>query len=386
MLNKKKLEAIKEAFGNREKPDKETSIEIAKAMEKINSDLQQIEKLKTMLNLSNLDEIMQLIEKIVQSLKDVQIKANISNSDLATISEIFQQAIAAPPIVKIKRPSQYVIPNSKLANEMPKDIVNAGKIGLEVFKTKGAAALITYVEARLPIDASVAFTSTFTEFDRIVNNAVTSLICAGNKILTAVSIADLISGGGYAKHHSNLVSDIENSLEKQRRIDMIIDARAEFQVRKTELRGSNAGLIRDAVLNYRIRPVRINNNTVVNGYEFLSMPAIYFYSNAIGQMLSAPPKLLDTSTHSSVTKPRLVARDYLLRRIQVMKHDIKKHSSRIRYESIYEEVGMLNANKIQKKRLRDYCEKVLNQWIEEGFIKGYKVNDGRIKEYIDIKI
>lgn len=384
MLNKEKLEAITEAFNNKEKPDRETRIEIAKAMNKIATDLQQVEKLKTKLTLSNLDEIMQLIEKIVQSLKDVQIKASLSDIDLGTINKIIDQMIEAPPMVKIKKPSQYVIPNSKLANEMPKDIVNAGNVGLEVFRNKGAAALITYVEARLPIDASVTFTSTFTEFDRIVNNAVTSLICAGNKILTANSIADLISGGGYAKHHSNLVNDIENSLEKQRKIDMIIDARAEFQARKITLRG-NAGLIRDAVLNYRIRPVRINNNTVVNGYEFLSVPAIYFYSNAIGQMLSAPPKLLDTSTHSSVNKPRLVARDYLLRRIQVMKHDVKNHSNRIRYESVYEEVGMLNANKVQKKRIRDYCKKVLDQWLKEGFIKGFKENEDRIKDYIDIK-
>ena len=48
------------------------------------------------------------------------------------------------------------------------------------------------------------------------------------------------------------------------------------------------------------------------------------------------------------------------------------HSNKILYESIYEELNEKEANKIRKKRIRDYTKIILQHCIQEGYIKSFQ--------------
>ena len=91
------------------------------------------------------------------------------------------------------------------------------------------------------------------------------------------------------------------------------------------------------------------------------------------------------------TPENIELKGYLLRRITSIKNPNSKLSSVIRYDALYEYLGVTASNetalKKKRKEIRDRVKEILNFWIHEAFIKGYtEEKEGRTIAKLKIEI
>jgi hypothetical protein len=125
------------------------------------------------------------------------------------------------------------------------------------------------------------------------------------------------------------------------------------------------------------------------GYMFISdyKPLLYDYNQITKQIVSIDPLLLDTRSTLNTTAEVTVIREYLLRRIEEMKSNKKPLSNKIKFSSIIELLGLENATKQKKAKIRERTEKLLGHYIKINYIKAYNTYmQGRTIEGIEIKI
>ena len=117
-----------------------------------------------------------------------------------------------------------------------------------------------------------------------------------------------------------------------------------------------------------------------------------------GQLLTVKAGLMDIKKISkgkisavsiANTETRQPIKEYLLRRIEVMKYARRqKHgnqSNRILLDTLYRETGNDGASRTEQNRIREYAYQVLDYWTAAGYISGYTVvTEGKKIRGIDI--
>ena len=128
---------------------------------------------------------------------------------------------------------------------------------------------------------------------------------------------------------------IKNSLDKSRFMRLKVDFSEEAKVRNINV---DKAEIDSNLLEARVITVEAGGHKV-EGYRILAKPVLYEYSQHTKQILSVPPKLLDTKEATRNTEDIISIKEYLIRRIEIMKHD-KTMGNKILYETIFKEVGI----------------------------------------------
>ena len=156
-------------------------------------------------------------------------------------------------------------------------------------------------------------------------------------------------------------------------------------------------------------------------YKITQPPIVYQHAKALGQIKTVPANVIDirevkektirkkTRTEEGaekftlvkkemgekvrLTSERLSIRDYLALRIEIMKekNEDKAYHNVILFDDpkgkkgLYKILGKENADRIQKKRIRDFCFLCLDYWADIKYIKGYKIRTkGNVQEAIEI--
>jgi hypothetical protein len=84
-----------------------------------------------------------------------------------------------------------------------------------------------------------------------------------------------------------------------------------------------------------------------------------------------PLELLDTKEATRNTEEIIPVKEYLVRRIEIMKND-RTMSNKILYDTIFEEVGIVITNKKQRTRIREYITAILSLWkTRDKYIKNF---------------
>ena len=304
-------------------------------------------------------------------------------------------------------PDKYVIPNNKLSNTIAKEgIVDIGEITLRVSK-KGAKNLIktTCVLTYEGDNVKLSGRQTFTEYDRNVYNAVSSLYVYGDQmhVMTPAMVYRAMTGQRESENLSaKQIAAVTRSLDKMRFIRAQIDCTAELQSRNLKLDSQqiNSGEIDTYLLAAEILKVNAGGQTV-KAYRIIKTPILYEYSAAIKQVLTVPASMLDVKElselrdedgkHKTVitsrslpnTESRIQIKGYLIRRIEGMKgknalnnpvislYDYKKDEET--HRGLYSVAGKPKAKRTEQQRIRDDAEKMLSYWTAIGYIKGYEL-------------
>ena len=326
-------------------------------------------------------------QKIIDLIKEI-VGDNVS--DITS-----EQVRAALPQLASIIPQKHLIPNNKLANSLTKDIIGAGLIELDVGRKKDdilTRCILSYEGDNVKLTSR----RSFTEYDRQVADAVTSLYEYGDKshIITAATVYRAMVHATETETPSpQQIEAVTQSLDKLRFVRVQIDCTEELMRRNIDLNGSQitAGKIDTYLLTLDKMEIIAGGQKVV-AYKVIKTPILYEYSRLTGQVITVPAALLDirdkTGAKIPNTERRIAIKGYLMRRISIMKgQNSKNQSCHILYDSLYNEVCSTEPTQKEKRLIRDYIPCVLEYWKSEKFIKDYEeLTHGKKKIGIEIKI
>ena len=294
-------------------------------------------------------------------------------------------------------PEKYIAPNNKLANTLTKGIVDIGRITLEVSKT-GSKKLIetTCILSYEGDNVTLSGRQPFTEYDRNVYNAVSSLYVYGDPshVVTPAMVYRAMTGmTDTEKPTAQQLAAVTRSLDKMRFIRARINCTEELKARRVTLNSKqiNGGEIDTYLLTAEAVKVQAGGHTV-SAYRIIKTPILYEYAAAVKQVLTLPASMLDvkeidsggriTSRSLPNTEARILIKGYLLRRIEGMKgknglsnpiialfdyqRDGETHSG------LYSIAGNPEPTRTEANRIRADAEKMLAYWQATGYIAGFE--------------
>lgn len=320
-----------------------------------------------------------------------------SSTPTENAQSLQDEVLNALPKLQSLVPQKHLIPNNKLANSLTKDIIGAGIIELDVSGKKEPELLTRCILNYEGDNVKLSSRQPFTEYDRNVADAVTSLYEYGDSshIITAAQVyRAMVHATKTETPSAQQIGAVTKSLDKMRFVRVQIDCSQELTRRKVSLNGAQvtSGKIDTYLLALEKIEVTAGGQRV-SAYKIMKPPILYEYSSLTRQVLTVPAALLDVRDNTGVkvsnTELRIAAKGYLLRRISVMKGKSgARQSHTIKYSSLYEEVcpGQ-TLRRVEQQRLRDYTAIVLENWTWKGFISGYtETLQGSKKIGVEIKL
>lgn len=307
-------------------------------------------------------------------------------------------------------PEKYVVPNNKLANTMTKGIIDIGKITLEesrrdAKKLVETTCILTYEGDNVHLSGR----QPFTEYDRNVYNAVSSLYVYGDQshVVTPAMVYRAMTGlTDSEKPTAGQLAAVTRSLDKMRFIRARIDCTEELKMRRITLNSKqiNGGEIDTYLLTADAIKVQAGGQTV-RAYRIIKTPILYEYAAAVKQVLTLPASVLDVKEISEMTvdgakmltigarlpntESRILIKGYLIRRIEGMKgknglnnpvialYDYERDGET--HQGLYSIAGNPDPTRTEANRIRDDAEKMLAYWAATGYIKAFEAQTQRIK-------
>jgi hypothetical protein len=235
-------------------------------------------------------------------------------------------------------PENFYITNNKLSNEITKNFAQKGTISLGVINPNKKGEIVTYNSLTYEgKDISITGRYEFTAYDRAIHNAVCSLYAAGNDIVSPTMIYRAVNGMTETEKVSpQSLEAVKNSLDKSRFMRLKVDYTDEAKVRGWNV---DKTVIDSNLLEARGIIVEAGG-AKVEAYKILAIPVLYQYSQRSKQIISIPSGLLDTKEATRNTEEIISIKEYLIRRIEIMKHD-KDMSNKIIYDTIFDEAGII---------------------------------------------
>ena len=307
-------------------------------------------------------------------------------------------------------PEKYVVPNNKLANTMTRGIIDIGRITLEESR-RGAKKLVetTCILTYEGDNVHLSGRQPFTEYDRNVYNAVSSLYVYGDQshVVTPAMVYRAMTGlTDSEKPTAGQLAAVTRSLDKMRFIRARIDCTEELKMRRITLNSKqiNGGEIDTYLLTADAIKVQAGGQTV-RAYHIIKTPILYEYAAAVKQVLTLPASVLDVKEISEVTvdgakkltigarlpntKSRILIKGYLIRRIEGMKGKNGLNNPVIAlynyqrdgetHQGLYSIAGKPDADRKEMQRIREDAEKMLAYWAATGYIKAFEAQTKRKK-------
>lgn len=307
-------------------------------------------------------------------------------------------------------PEKYVVPNNKLANTMTRGIIDIGRITLEESR-RGAKKLVetTCILTYEGDNVHLSGRQPFTEYDRNVYNAVSSLYVYGyqSHVVTPAMVYRAMTGlTDSEKPTAGQLAAVTRSLDKMRFIRARIDCTEELKMRRITLNSKqiNGGEIDTYLLTADAIKVQAGGQTV-RAYRIIKTPILYEYAAAVKQVLTLPASVLDVKEISEMTvdgakkltigarlpntESRILIKGYLIRRIEGMKgknglnnpvialYDYQRDGET--HQGLYSIAGNPDPTRTEANRIRDNAEKMLAYWAATGYIKSFEAQTERKK-------
>jgi len=287
-----------------------------------------------------------------------------------------QANVEAPMQRKTKLLQEYIMPKDKVSSKLFNGEITEGEVEVITGKANSAKELSAIVQVFFEDIANIKLSKQLDYFDYAVFGTVVSLYQEGIEYFTPLTVYRIITGNKKAKLTEKMKKEIETRIDKMRRTFVKIDVTKEQQGYKFEK------VIFEGYLINAQKIKAIHKGKTGEWYQILQKPVLYEYAEAKKQIARLDLKLLNTPV--SKTKETIKLQMYLQRRILDMKSQPFLNRD-ILLDKVYEECGIsvYSGGFLRKKRkeIRDIIYKILTYWQQEGFIKGFKVNNKGKKAY-----
>ena len=303
----------------------------------------------------------------------------------------------APPeaykkeVVKLATPpKKHIMPNNKLSNtfattdgtklfgEYGLDLIVSGRGSKNVISSR---CVLSYEGDNILLSGR----QPFTEYDRSVADAVASLYeYGGSNIVTAATVyRAMVNMTDTETPSAQQIGAVTKSLDKMRFTRVRIDCTEELRRRNITTNGQQitGGLVDTYLLALECIEIEAGGQRV-KAYRILKTPILYEYAQLTKQVITMPSRLLSIPDQSN-TDQRIAIKNYLLRRIHIMKGKTAQ-SNRILFSDLYKTIGS-TPTADARKRNKIFITAALDYWKQEKLIKDYKyAKDGREFRGIDI--
>lgn len=313
----------------------------------------------------------ELTEKMEKGLRDV---ADALRDHMVSVKvRPHRDAIVAAPEVCVTAPARFVMPNTKLMNELTRDFINAGTQKIET-GTNGRSAVI--VASLTCNDNSIHLPASFTPYDRAVLNAVCSEVEQGNSFIWPVRLYRTMTGKTGSEYVDPATAQkVVDSLDKMMYSKVCID-----YTEQARLHGSN---FQDAKVEgnllYAEKISATVHGALIAGYRIIRKPLLLDYSKRLKQIVSIPIKLLDTGKTVRNSPENIAIKQYLIQRIETAKSPKNHMGNRILYSTIFKECQLVINTRQQRSRYKSTVIKLLEHWRSVNYISGYTSNNGGIE-------
>lgn len=300
------------------------------------------------------------------------IEKNGTDEGLLKIKEMLKkEKIKITPVRNLNSilPKNFYITNSKVARNIPKDFPIDKDVLIAIGKKGSKKEITTYVKLNYE-NKNLSFTSVLDSYDKIVHDAVCTLHLAGNTTFTPEMVYRAMNGMTETEYVSpQSVQEIITSIEKSRFTKLTIDFTEEAKIKNLKADKTTLSNMLLAVTEVDV----VVSGITKKAYFLDREPILYTYSNAVGQIINIPIKLLETKEIIRSTKEVVILKEYLIERIEGMKN--KKNnlqSNNILYESVYKKLSLNKPTKQKASKLRNCIKKILENWVTEKYIKCFK--------------
>ncbi|MDR2659430.1 MAG: hypothetical protein LBC27_05500 [Spirochaetaceae bacterium] len=282
------------------------------------------------------------------------------------------QSINVNSIIKIQsiRPKKYIMHMDTVSNHLTS---LEETTSLFVGKDKNKRPIMTSITLDIPAHMQIEGGSLST-YDKSILNGVSSLLESGNTAFSIPMLYQSMTGKINPTLEENLIEDITIRLERMRRMMITLDLTEEYFNKL--IPAGNSNVIENLQIEGYLLPLNKVRGTV-NGkhtemYQIIQNPPLYSYSKLKSQLASVAIKLLNAPVNNNFTTIPL--KTYLIQRIEMIKNQKNSiNSQTILYESVYEELGELEATRKRKAKIRDYCEIILGHFVQESYIISFEV-------------
>lgn len=256
-------------------------------------------------------------------------------------------------------------------------ILDAGEKVLEIEKSKGRSKKQIFTKVSFSYEGfDIQTKKDFSLFDQEVLDAVVSLYLADNEFISPAMVYRTMTGKTNSEYiHPGKLKEIEESIDKCMFSRLSIDASEAASVF-----GYGQSIYSGNLLVAEKAQVKMGGHYIV-AYKIINEPLLYRYAKACKQIAAVDLYLLDTPVVK--TNDNIILQGYLLRKIEHIKKDPTNNN--IYYEDIYKTLLVNKESRTQVKRVRDYCNEILNYWKEKKYIHDYEIiMKGRSFHYITI--
>ena len=301
----------------------------------------------------------------------------INNIDL--LLDIVKRAKEAFEINKEKSLLPQISPKKITELQYPLDKVNSYLWGLMINETvalkaesdkdskKGKQANI-YVLLDFDELDGVKISRQLTSYDKRVFIAVANLKAQGHDTITAEQIYKAM--GNPKRPNADTIKKILQSVECISRGRVTIDntEEAKMYTRYDRVKATFPLLTTEICSGYA------NGKVVDNAIKVLEVPRLLTFAEKRGQLTTVPLRLLESPI--SKTEANLLLEDYLFNRIARMRNS-PKITRTILLETVYQKCNVIS--KMQKSRLPEKIERLLQFYKDESWIKGFIITEHSIE-------
>ena len=218
------------------------------------------------------------------------------------------------------------------------------------------------------------------QFDKAVFMAAVSVQISGNEFTTIRELFQLLGGGHVLT--ANMKQTILESIEKLACTRLTITTPVSLLEKFNYSAGKNFNLKRDRV-EYEIADYllpcstvaeKINGQVVDGAIKFLADSPLVSVAKMKNQIQLRDSNLLQPDIRTSTLTIKLTS--YLFERISLIKGSRKQKNKRVNklqkiitFEKIFYHCGLADADKWKQQDARKTIEKILNFFVEQGFIK-----------------
>ena len=317
------------------------------------------------------------IEEIQQDLKD---DTSPISQNFKLIYKIVDKARKACEKRKQKSLLPQINPKKITELQYPLDKVNASLWGLIPLKEatalkaesdkdgkKGKQASI-YVLLDFDELDGVKISRQLTSYDKRVFIAVANLKAQGHDTITAEQIYKAM--GNPKRPNADTIKKILQSVECISRGRVTIDntEEAKMYTRYDRVKATFPLLTTEICSGYA------NGKVVDNAIKVLEVPRLLTFAEKRGQLTTVPLRLLESPI--SKTEANLLLEDYLFNRIARMRNS-PKITRTILLETVYQKCNVIS--KMQKSRLPEKIERLLQFYKDESWIKGFIITERSIE-------
>ena len=143
-------------------------------------------------------------------------------------------------------------------------------------------------------------------YDMAVMDAFYTLYKSGYQTFSLQTVIRVMSGNMDQDITAQKIARLKESVEKLRLILITIDCTNELRARKL-IEKNETAKYRSYFLPVSSVEIQSGNQTVVEGYRLLELPALYAYAERIKQMISVPIELLASTGGSCRIRMRMLS-------------------------------------------------------------------------------